>query len=317
MKKNSKIFVAGHNGMVGSAIVRNLVNLGYQNLVLKNRHDLNLLNQKDVLEFFEFEKPEYVFIAAAKVGGILANDKYRADFIYQNLTIQNNIIHSSHLNKIKKLIFLGSACVYPKFSEQPIKEESLLSGYLEPTNDPYSIAKISGIKMCESYYKQYGSNFISVMPNNLYGPNDNFNLETSHVLPALINKIHNAKLCKKRKIEVWGTGKPMREFLFVEDLADACVFLMINLKASDLYGLNISHINIGTGDEISIINLTEKIKKIIGYEGNTFFNKSFPDGMPRKLVDSSRLKRLGWSAKTSLDNGLKITYDWYLKKIMN
>ena len=311
MEKGSKIFVAGHNGMVGSAIVRNLISKEYKNLILLNREKLNLLNQQDVEFFFKEYSPDYVFVAAAKVGGILANNTFRADFIYQNLTIQNNIINSAFLSGVEKLLFLGSSCIYPKNSQNPIKETDLLSGKLEITNEPYAIAKIAGIKMCESYYKQHKANFFSIMPTNLYGIKDNFNLKTSHVLPALIRKIHEAKINKHKSFEVWGTGLPKREFLYVDDLADACVFLMNNYNASDIYSLNISHLNIGSGEEVSILELSNLIKETIRYRGNIVFNNSYPDGMMRKLIDNTNIKKMGWTSKTSLKEGIQITYDWF------
>ena len=312
MNKRSKIYVAGHKGMVGSAIVRKLMNSGFSNLLLPDRQELDLINQQNTNEFFELNKPEYVFLAAAKVGGILANNTYRAQFIYENMMIQNNIIHSAYLNDCKKLLFLGSACIYPKESKQPIREDYLLTDILEPTNEPYAIAKISGIKLCENYYYQYGSNFISAMPNNLYGPYDNFDLDTSHVLPALINKTHQAKIKNHENVEIWGTGKPKREFLYVDDLADACIFLMENLNADTLYKNNISHINIGTGEEFSIKDLAINIKKIVGFKGELLFNNKYPDGMYRKLLDCEQIYIMGWKAKTKFIDGLKYTYNWYL-----
>lgn len=311
---NKKIFVAGHKGMVGSAIVRKLTASGYNNIILKTVDELDLMNQKSTVDFFENEKPEVVIIAAAKVGGILANNTLRAEFIYNNIMIAANIIHASHLSKVENLIFLGSSCIYPKMSEQPIKEENLLTGTLEFTNEPYAIAKIAGIKLCESYYRQYGSNFYSIMPTNLYGPFDNFDLNTSHVLPALIRKIHEAKIDKKESVEVWGTGKPKREFLFVDDLADAIYFLLNTIDAADLYLNNITHLNIGTGEDISIAELAEKIRNIIGYEGKIMYDTSKPDGTPRKLLDVSRINSLGWKHQTSLDEGIKKSYDWFLAK---
>lgn len=298
--------------MVGSAIVRKLQCEGYDNLVLRNRGELDLINQKDVNHFFQSEKPEFVFVAAARVGGILANNTYRGQFLYENLMIQSNIINTAFQNCTKKLLFLGSACIYPKNSSQPIKEEYLLSDILEPTNEPYAIAKIAGVKLCESYYYQYGSNFISVMPNNLYGPNDNFDLQTSHVLPALIRKVHEAKMNIDNKIEIWGTGKPKREFLYVDDLAEACIFLMKNLDAKELYSKDISHINIGSGEEISIENLAIMIQNIIGFNGELEFNTKYPDGMPRKLLDIAIIKKLGWKSKTNLEVGLQKTYNWFV-----
>jgi len=311
MKINDKIYVAGHKGLVGSALVRILNENGYKNIITKDHSKLDLMSQKSVEEFFQKYNPDYVFLAAAKVGGINANDIYRGQFLYNNLMIQNNVIHFAHIYNVKKLLFLGSACIYPKLCDQPIKEEYLLNGYLEPTNEPYSIAKISGLKLCENYYRQYGSNFISIMPNNLYGENDNFDLETSHVLPALIRKIHEAKLSNLNKVKIWGTGQPRREFLHVDDLADACLFLMKRLDPKFLYEQNISHINVGTGEELSIKSLAKKIKDIINYKGQLYFDLSYPDGMQRKLLDCSRINRLGWNSKISLDDGLTDLYNWY------
>jgi len=306
MNKDSKIYVAGHNGMVGSAIVRKLKDLGYTNIVTKSKKELDLTNQFQVSQFFHFERPEYVFLAAAKVGGIKANDQFRADFIYQNLMIQSNIIKASYDCGVKKLLFLGSSCIYPKFCEQPIKEEYLLTGTLEPTNDAYAIAKIAGIKMCQDFNKQYGTNFISVMPTNLYGPGDNYDLNNSHVLPAMIRKFHEAKLEGKDKVEIWGTGTPKREFLYVDDLADACLFLMNNYNDSEI-------VNIGTGQDVTIAELAVGIKNIVGFEGKIYFNTEMPDGTPRKLLDVSKLKDLGWEYKTSLIDGIKKTYRDYVK----
>ena len=306
MKLDSKIFVAGHNGMVGSAIVRRLTELGYKNLILKTRKELDLTNQFQVNQFFHFEKPEYVFLAAAKVGGIKANDDFRADFIYENLIIQSNVIKASYDNKVKKLIFLGSSCIYPKMSPQPIKEEYLLTGSLEPTNDAYAIAKITGIKMCQSYNEQYGTNFISAMPTNLYGSNDNYDLNNSHVLPAMIRKFHEAKIEGKEFVEVWGTGTPKREFLYVDDLADACVYLMLNYNDSEI-------VNIGTGQDVTIKELALTISDIVGYKGNIHFNSDMPDGTPRKLLDVSKLEEIGWKYSTSLKEGIEKTYKEYVK----
>ena len=310
--KEKKIYVAGHNGMVGSAITRELTKRGYKNLLLKSLVELDLRKQKDVESFFNKEKPEIVIIAAAKVGGILANNTYRADFLYDNLMIELNIIHSSYLTKVEKVIFLGSSCIYPKLAPQPLKEEYLLSGYLENTNEPYAIAKISGIKMCENYYKQYGCNFYSVMPTNLYGINDNFDLQTSHVLPALIRKFHEAKKGGKDKVSLWGTGKPRREFLYVDDLAEAILFMMENVEAKDLYENGITHLNIGTGKDISISELASVISKIVGFNGKIEYDKTKPDGTPRKLMDVSRINKLGWKYKTELEEGIEKTYKWFL-----
>lgn len=302
MQKDSKIFVAGSRGMVGSAIVRRLQKEGFTNLILKTSKELDLRNQKQVEEFFAKEKPEYVFLAAAKVGGILANNTYRAEFIYDNLMIQNNVIHQAYVNNVKKLMFLGSSCIYPKLAPQPLKEESLLTGLLEYTNEPYAIAKIAGIKMCEAYRDQYGCNFISVMPTNLYGPNDNYDLNNSHVLPALIRKFHTAKKEGQKTVEIWGTGSPKREFLHVDDLADACYFLMQHYNEKGF-------VNIGVGDDITIKDLALLVKKIVGFEGELVFDTSKPDGTPRKLMDVSRLNNLGWKAKISLEDGIASVYN--------
>jgi len=317
MNKNSKIYVAGHRGLVGSAIVKNLLSKGYINLVYRTHNELNLLNQGDVANFFKTEKPEYVILAAAKVGGIEANNTYRADFIYENLQIQNNVIHQSYLNNVTKLLFLGSTCIYPKNCQQPMIEDSLLTSPLEYTNEPYAIAKIAGIKMCENYNLQYGTNFISVMPTNLYGPNDNFDLETSHVLPALLRKMHEAKISNTPQIEIWGSGKPRREFLYSEDMADACVFLLESRNFTDTCDLNTkeirnTHINIGTGIDISIKDLALSIKKIVGYNGKLYFNDTKPDGTMIKLTDSTKLHNLGWKHNIELEDGIKIMYQWYL-----
>jgi GDP-L-fucose synthase len=306
MEKNAKIYVAGHKGMVGSAIKRKLEKEGYQNIVYRTSKELNLEDQQAVRQFFHQEKPEYVFLAAARVGGINANNVYRAEFIYNNLMIQNNVIQESYLHGVKKLMFLGSSCIYPKLAPQPLKEEYLLTGLLEPTNEPYAIAKIAGIKMCEAYRSQYGCNYISVMPTNLYGPNDNYDLEKSHVLPALIRKFHTAKINHLPSVEIWGTGSPRREFLHVDDLAEACFFLMQNYNEEQF-------LNVGTGEDIPIKDLALLVKKIVGYEGEIYFNTSKPDGTPRKLMDVSRLHNLGWKHKISLEEGIKSVYesiDW-------
>lgn len=310
--KTKKIFLAGHTGMVGSAILRELKKEGYSKIVTKPQSELDLIIQRDVENFFSAEKPEVVIISAAKVGGILANNQYRAEFIYDNLMIETNVIHAAFRNGCEKLIFLGSSCIYPKLAPQPLKEEYLLSGYLEFTNEPYAIAKIAGIKLCESYYRQYGSNFFSVMPTNLYGPNDNFDPQTSHVLPALIRKFHEGKENNTDKVILWGTGKPLREFLFVDDLAEAIVFLMEKTDASDLYDNGISHLNIGTGADVSIFELAKIISDITGYKGMIGYDTSKPDGTPRKLLDVSRINSLGWKYKTELKDGIIQTYDWYL-----
>jgi len=307
MELNSKIYIAGHRGMVGSAILRNLQDKGYSNFVLRTSAELDLKNQQAVSDFFAKEKPEYVFLAAAKVGGIQANNIYRAEFLYDNLMIQNNVIHSSYQNNVKKLMFLGSSCIYPKLAPQPLKEEYLLSGYLEDTNEPYAIAKIAGIKMCESYRRQYGCDYVSVMPTNLYGPNDNYNLNNSHVLPALIRKFHEAKETNAPSVEMWGTGSPLREFLHADDMADACVYLMQNYSGQQ-------HVNIGTGTDLSIKDLALLIKKIIGYEGEIKHDLSKPDGTPRKLMDVSFLHGLGWHHKIELEKGIKMVYDDFKKK---
>ena len=313
--QNKKIYLAGHNGMVGSAIFRELDKQGYKNLVYKDLSELDLRKQNDVEKFFNENTPEMVIIAAAKVGGILANNTYRAEFLYDNLMIEANLIHASYINKVEKLIFLGSSCIYPKLAPQPLKEEYLLSDYLEYTNEPYAIAKIAGIKLCENYYKQYGSNFISAMPTNLYGPYDNFNLETSHVLPALIRKFHEAKVERKEFVTIWGTGKPLREFLFVEDLAEAIVFMTEKVNAKDLYDNNITHLNVGSGKDISISDLANLISEITGYIGKIIYDSSKPDGTPRKLMDVSRINSLGWQYKTELKDGIIKTYDFFKKII--
>jgi GDP-L-fucose synthase len=348
MDKTSKIYIAGHRGLVGSAILENLDNKGYTNIITRTHKELDLTNQVAVSLFFEVEKPEFIFLAAAKVGGIVANNKYRADFIYENMMIQNNVIHQSYVHKVKKLLFLGSTCIYPKNAQQPMKEESLLTDTLEYTNEPYAIAKIAGIKMCESYNLQYNTNFISVMPTNLYGPNDNFDLEKSHVLPALIRKIYLAKLLdenntsevlkdtnfdtieeakvylesfgvSKKSVEIWGSGNPKREFLWSKDMADACVFIMENrdfsdTHSSDLKEIRNTHINIGSGKEVSIKELSEIIKKIIGFKGDLVFNSDKPDGTMRKLTDVSKLNKLGWKHTIELEEGIKKVYDWYVKR---
>ncbi|MBD2093087.1 GDP-L-fucose synthase [Microcoleus sp. FACHB-1515] len=304
MKANSKIYVAGHQGLVGSAIVKVLRQQGYENLVLKTSRELDLRRQAEVEDFFAKEQPEYVFLAAAKVGGIQANNIYRAEFIYDNLVIETNIIHSAYLSQVKKLLFLGSSCIYPKFCPQPMREEHLLTGELEPTNEPYAIAKIAGLKLCENYSRQYGVDFISAMPTNLYGINDNFDIANSHVLPALIRKFHEAKLSNAPAVEIWGTGSALREFLFVDDLADALIFLMQNYRDRDF-------INVGTGDEVSIRELALMIQAVVGYEGDLQFDSSKPDGTPRKLLDTSKINALGWYPKTSLKKGIEVTYEWF------
>lgn len=308
MKKESKIFVAGHAGLVGSSIVRELNRQGFYNIVVRNREELSLLDQVAVKEFFNKERPEYVFLAAAKVGGILANKEQKADFIYENLEIQNNVIYNAYASGVKKLLFLGSSCIYPKASPQPIKEEYLLSGSLEETNDAYAVAKIAGIKMCQSFNEQYGTCFISVMPTNLYGPNDNFDLHSSHVLPALIRKFHEAKKNNDPEVILWGSGIPKREFLHVDDLASAVIFLMESYAENQI-------VNIGTGEDISIANLAEIIKSVVGYEGKIVWDNEKPDGVLRKLLDVNRLENLGWKYRIKLRDGIEATYDWYLQSL--
>lgn len=302
MNKDAAIYVAGHRGMVGSAIVRKLQQSGFSNIITRSSKELDLKDQHAVAAFFAREKPEFVFLAAAKVGGIVANNTYRADFIYENIMIQSNVIHYSYVNGVKKLLFLGSSCIYPKMAPQPLKEEYLLTGLLEPTNEPYAIAKITGIKMCDAYRSQYGCNYISVMPTNLYGPNDNYDLKNSHVLPALIRKFHTAKTQNRPSVEIWGTGSPMREFLHVDDLADACYYLMQNYNEPGL-------INIGVGKDLSIKDLALLVKKIVGYTGELGFDTSKPDGTPRKLMDVSKLHSFGWMHKTELQNGIEKVYE--------
>lgn len=305
MEKTAKIFVAGHRGLAGSAIVRALNEEGYTNVITRTRQEVDLLNQAAVADFFALIKPEYVFLAAAKVGGIMANKTYPADFIFQNLQIQNNIIESARINNVTKLLFLGSSCIYPKLAPQPIKEEYLLTGTLEPTNDAYALAKIAGIMMCQSYHRQYGSNFISVMPTNLYGPGDNFDLETSHVMPALIRRFHEAKINKSGSIALWGTGTPRREFIHVDDMAAACVFLMKNYNDPQQF------LNVGTGEDVTITELAALVKEIVGYQGDITWDTTKPDGTPRKLLDVSRLHNHGFRARITLDTGIRRTYEWY------
>ena len=306
MNLDAKIYVAGHRGLVGSAIVRNLEDKGYKNIIYRTHKELDLTNQEAVRRFFEEEKPEYVFLAAAKVGGIHANNTYPADFIYDNLMIQNNVIKAAHDFEVKKLLFLGSTCIYPKMAPQPIKEEYLLTGSLEETNEAYAVAKIAGLEMCKFFKRQYGDNFISCMPTNLYGPNDNFDLKNSHVLPALIRKFHEAKVNNSEAVEVWGTGTPLREFLYVDDMADACVFLMENYDGEQ-------HVNIGTGEEVSIRELAETVKEVVGFDGELVFNTEMPDGTPRKLTTVDKLHGLGWKHKVSLNKGIKLAYNWFLE----
>lgn len=310
MNKNAKIYVAGHRGMVGSAIVRKLIANGYSSIVTKTHADLDLLDQSAVTLFFQQQKPDYVFLAAAKVGGIHANNTLRAEFIYQNLMIEANVVHAAWQAGVQKLLFLGSSCIYPRDCPQPIKEEYLLTGALEPTNEPYAIAKIAGIKLCDSYNRQYGTQYASVMPTNLYGPNDNYDLNNSHVLPALIRKAHEAKVSGLKQLVVWGTGKPMREFLYVDDMADACVFLMEK---------NVSHglFNIGTGEDVTIKELARVVMDVVGFKGDVTFDSSKPDGTPRKLLNVESMRKLGWSAKTSLRDGISLAYTDFLKKLAN
>lgn len=310
MKKEDKIYIAGHRGMVGSAIYRKLKQLGFQNIITRTSKELNLINQEQTEQFFKTEKPDFVFLAAAKVGGIHANNIYRADFLYENLMIQNNVIHSAHITEVKKLLFLGSSCIYPKMAPQPLTEDALLTGLLEPTNEPYAIAKIAGIKMCEAYRDQYGANYISAMPTNLYGPNDNYDLQNSHVLPALIRKFHEAKENGIPEVEIWGSGKPMREFLHVDDLAEACVFLMNQYNEKQF-------VNIGTGEDITIKDLALLIKEIVGYQGNLTFDSTKPDGTPRKLMDVSRIHDLGWKHKIDLRDGIQSVYKAYRENLQN
>lgn len=307
MEKNSKIYIAGHKGMVGSAIHRKLQREGFSNIITRSSRELDLRNQAAVAEFFAAEKPDYVFLAAAKVGGIVANNTYRAEFLYDNLCIQNNIIHNSYLNEVKKLLFLGSSCIYPKMAPQPLKEEYLLTGPLEPTNEPYALAKIAGIKMCDAYRDQYGCNFISVMPTNLYGYNDNYHPQNSHVLPALIRKFHEAKVEGKETVTVWGSGTPRREFLFADDLAEACYYLMETYNEPGL-------VNIGTGEDITIKDLALLVKKVTGFTGNLDFDTSKPDGTPRKLMDVSKLHSAGWKHRIELEEGINLAYEDFLQR---
>jgi len=307
LEKSAKIYVAGHRGMVGSAIYRKLVKEGYSNLITRTSAELDLRDQQAVADFFSLEKPDYVFLAAAKVGGIIANNTYRADFLYENLAIQNNVIHQAYTNGVTKLMFLGSSCIYPKLAPQPLKEEYLLTGLLEETNEPYAIAKIAGIKMCDAYRDQYNCNFISVMPTNLYGYNDNYHPQNSHVLPALIRKFHEAKVNNMPEVVIWGSGSPMREFLFADDLANACYFLMESYNEPNL-------INIGTGEDLTIKDLALLLKKVIGFEGELTFDSTKPDGTPRKLMDVSKLHQLGWKHQIELEEGVKLAYEDFLEK---
>jgi len=310
MEINARIYIAGHNGMVGSAILRALKKRGYNNFILRSSKELDLRNQEAVSRFFEAEKPDYVFLAAAKVGGIHANNVYRGEFLYDNLMIQNNVIHQSYVHGVKKLLFLGSSCIYPKLAPQPLQEESLLTGLLEPTNEPYAIAKIAGIKMCDAYRSQYGCNFTSIMPTNLYGPNDNYDLANSHVLPALIRKFHEAKQLNQSTVEIWGSGKPLREFLYVDDMAEACLVVMD--KYND-YGF----LNAGYGSDLSIRELAETVGSVIGYDGQLVFNTEKPDGTPRKLMDSSKLMALGYTPKITLEAGISLAYADFLARYTN
>ncbi len=316
MNKNSKIYIAGHRGLVGSAIVRQLESKGYSNLILRAHKELDLVDQVQVYQFFADEKPDYVFLAAAKVGGIHANNTYPAEFIYQNLMIQANVIDSSYRHQVNRLLFLGSSCIYPRAVQQPMREDALLTDVLEPTNEPYALAKIAGIKLCESYNRQYGTDYRSVMPTNLYGMGDNFHPENSHVIPALVRRFHEAKLKGDTSVVVWGSGKPMREFLHVDDMASACLHIM-NLE-KQIYDANtqamLSHINVGTGFDCSIKEMAETVKKVVGFEGELVFDSSKPDGAMRKLMDVSRINRLGWQAGINLESGLKSTYQWYLEQ---
>jgi GDP-L-fucose synthase len=321
INKDAKIYIAGHRGLVGSAIVRELKKQGFDNLIIRTHKELDLINQQAVSDFFKQEKPNYVILAAAKVGGIVANNTYRADFIYENLQIQNNVIHQSYLHKVTKLLFLGSTCIYPKNAPQPMSEDSLLTSELEYTNEPYAIAKIAGIKMCESYNLQYGTNFISVMPTNLYGKNDNFDLEASHVLPALLRKMHEAKLNNNPTVEIWGSGKPRREFLYSDDMADACVFIMQNVDFKHLIKgkqeARNTHINIGTGEDISIKDLAYLIKDIVEFKGELIFNTSKPDGTMVKLTNLDKLHNLGWHHKIELNDGIKTVFNQYKTQALN
>lgn len=317
MKSEDKIYIAGHTGLVGSAIVRHLKEKGFHNLILKTHKELDLINQNNVNKFFENEKPDYVVIAAAKVGGILANNSYPANFIYENMMIEANIINASYQNDVRRLLFLGSTCIYPRSVDQPMREDALLTGVLEPTNEPYALAKIAGIKLCESYNRQYGTDFRSVMPTSLYGINDNFHPTNSHVIPALIQRFHNAKENNDDEVVVWGTGKAMREFLYVDDMAEAAIFVL-NLE-KEIYEENteemLSHINIGTGLDVTTKELANTVREVVGFKGKLIFDKSKPDGAPRKLIDVSRLSKMGWNYKTDLKTGLKKTYKWYLSQL--
>ena len=311
IKKDSRIFIAGHNGLVGNAILRLLRKEGFNNLIVADKETLDLRDQSKTRLFFRNKNLEYVILAAARVGGILANNKKRAQFLHDNLNIQNNVIYNSHVFGVKKLLFFGSSCIYPRLAKQPLKEESLLTGPLEQTNEGYAIAKIAGLKLCQYYYKQYGDNFVSIMPTNLYGPNDNFDANTSHVIPALISKFHNAKIQSFKEVKIWGTGKALREFLYVDDLAEAVLFVLININAKRINDMGLSHLNIGSSEEISIMNLTFLIKDIVGYDGRITFDTTMPDGTPRKLLDCTILESMGWKSKVSLSSGIKELYNWY------
>jgi GDP-L-fucose synthase len=311
MDKQVNIYIAGHQGMVGSAIMRKLKDKGYAKILTRSHGDMDLSQQRTVEKYFKTEKPDIVIVAAAKVGGILANNTYRAQFIYENMMIQNNIIHQSYLHGVKKLLFLGSSCIYPRECSQPIKEEYLLTGPLEQTNEPYAIAKIAGIKMCENYFRQYGCDFISVMPTNLYGPNDNFDLASSHVIPALMRKFHEAKMSNAPYVKVWGTGTPRREFLYVDDMATACVHVLDNVSSEELYGSGLTHLNLGTGEDLPISDLAKMISEVVGYKGSIKYDKSKPDGTHQKLLDVSAIGHYKWKSSTSLYNGLKKTYAWF------
>ena len=312
MNMDQKVYIAGHSGMVGSAIMRRCQDRGYTHIITRSHDDLDLTVQKDVEDFFRKYKPDIVILAAGKVGGIKSNNACRADFIYENLTIESNVIHSSYKHGVEKCIFLGSSCIYPRDSTQPMREEYLLDGKCEPTNEPFAIAKIAGIMLCESYWKQYGCNFYSIIPANMYGPNDNFDLETSHVVSALLLNCHRAKELNEDDITLWGTGRPLRELLYVEDLAEACVHLMETVNAKDIYRQGITHLNIGTGKEISIRDLSQLVSKVVGYDGDIRFDTSYPDGMPRRLLDIDRMTKWGWQARTPIEEGVALTYEWWL-----
>ncbi|HOX87913.1 MAG TPA: GDP-L-fucose synthase [bacterium] len=314
---DKKIYIAGHTGLVGSALLRLLTARGCSRIITRAFAELDLRRQQDVEAFFDQERPEVVVIAAAKVGGILANDTYRAEFIYDNLLIAANLIHSAYQYGVEKLLFLGSSCIYPKLAPQPLKEEYLLTGPLEPTNEPYAVAKIAGLKLCENYYRQYGCNFLSLMPTNLYGPADNFDLETSHVLPALIRKFHEAKIGRLPSVQIWGSGRSRREFLFVDDLADAIMFVLQNVQARDLYSQGISHLNVGTGEDLAVKELAQVIAEVVGYDGELIYDRSKPDGTPQKLLDVTRMHELGWQHRIPLRDGIEQTYQWYCTQVVS